>query len=400
LSSSSAPNARSGSRPGTGPGTHPGSETGPRLACDELARALGARALPPHRWADGRSASAAELRVRFLASALPGGARAALAASGALALDESGPLAVLTGPRAALAAVAAGEPALERLLVAHDLACLPPPAPRLMGIVNVTPDSFSDGGRYLDPERAIEHGRALAAAGAALVDVGGESTRPGARAVGEAEELERVLPVVGALAAELDVPVSIDTRKASVARAALQAGASVVNDVGAGADPGMLEAVAEHGAGVVLMHMRGEPATMQEAPRYDDVVGEVLTFLRSRVDACLKAGIDVPKIVVDPGIGFGKRLGDNLTLLRAVPEFRSLGLPVLLGVSRKSFLSALSGAPWEEEKVVETSAALAVGAFLGAAWLRVHDVERMGAALRVAGALAAKPGGLAGDRTG
>jgi len=218
----------------------------------------------------------------------------------------------------------------------------PPGRLAIMGILNVTPDSFSDGGRFLDPHAAVTHGRALAAEGADIVDVGGESTRPGAEPVEVDEELRRVIPVVDALVAA-DVVVSVDTTKVAVAEAALDAGAAVVNDVTAGrAEPEMLALVAERQAGFVAMHMQGEPRTMQDQPRYDDVVAEVGAFLAERVGAALAAGIAPTAIIADPGIGFGKTLEHNLALLAALPQLAALaGAPLLVGASRKQFLAAL-----------------------------------------------------------
>lgn len=272
----------------------------------------------------------------------------------------------------------------------------PRPEPRLLGILNVTPDSFSDGGRFLDPFGAVEQGRALVAAGADALDVGGESTRPGAEPVAADEERARVLPVIeGLRAAGIEVPISIDTQKASVAEAALDAGADWINDVSAGrTDPDLLALAAERRAGLCLMHMRGTPRDMQEDPRYADVVEEVLAFLRERVAAGLKAGIDLSRIVVDPGIGFGKRLEHNLELLRRLPELRSLGLPLLCGVSRKSFIAHVNEASkrpqaTDSERIGGTAAAVAAAVAGGATWLRVHDVRTMGEAMRVAARLRA-----------
>src|SRR4051794_18682252 len=215
----------------------------------------------------------------------------------------------------------------------------------VMGIVNVTPDSFSDGGRFADAEEAVAHGARLADEGADLVDVGGESTRPGAEPVPAAEERLRVLPVIeGLRAARPDTPVSIDTRHAAIATDALAAGASVVNDISGGADEEMLPAVAKAGAGLVLMHMRGEPATMQDAPLYEDVVAEVREYLRERVEAAIFAGVDPERLCVDPGIGFGKTVDHNLQLLRSIGVLRDLDAAVMAGASRKRFVGALSGA--------------------------------------------------------
>ncbi len=243
--------------------------------------------------------------------------------------------------------------------------------PLVMGVVNVTPDSFSDGGKFLDAQAAIAHARQLVAQGADLVDVGGESTRPGAPAVSAAEELKRVLPVVEAVA---DLPVSVDTRKPSVMQAVLAAGASMINDIQALLAPGAIEAVAHSGCGVCLMHMQGDPQTMQREPRYGDVVHEVKAFLAQRVAACEQAGIARDRLVADPGFGFGKTAGHNLTLLKRLPEFAGLGVPILAGWSRKSSLGRITG--HESGDRLAGSVAAALLALLGGARiLRVHDVK-------------------------
>ncbi|HEY7530401.1 MAG TPA: dihydropteroate synthase [Gemmatimonadota bacterium] len=254
--------------------------------------------------------------------------------------------------------------------------------PLVMGIVNVTPDSFSDGGLWPSTDAAAAHGRELAAAGADLLDVGGESTRPGSRPVPPDEERRRVLPVVAALA-PLGVPISVDTTRAALAREALAAGAEVVNDVSAlRFDPGMAAAVAETGAGLVLMHMRGTPATMQDDPRYVDVAGEVLEFLGEALAVAVAAGVDRDRVAVDPGIGFGKRSWHNLELLYRVRELRVLGAPVLVGPSRKGFLDP--GARFAPaERVPETLAACCLAALGGARILRVHDVGDCRRALEI-----------------
>ena len=244
-----------------------------------------------------------------------------------------------------------------------------------MGVVNVTPDSFSDGGSYLAPDAAVAHGLALAAAGAAVIDVGGESTRPGADPVGVDEELRRVVPVVRALAEQVSVPVSIDTTKAAVARAALDAGATMVNDVSGGlADPEILGVVAAAGAAYVAMHMRGTPRTMQSEAQYADVVGEVCAELRARVAAAIAAGIDARSLLADPGIGFAKTIDHNLALLRALPEIAAaVGVPLLVGTSRKSFLARVVG----DDRSGRDDATLATSVWCfeqGAALVRVHDV--------------------------
>ncbi len=245
-----------------------------------------------------------------------------------------------------------------------------------MGIVNVTPDSFSDGGRYLDVGAAVAHGEALVAAGAALIDVGGESTRPGATPIDAETELERVLPVIERLAAKVAVPLSIDTRNASVARAALDAGATIVNDVSAGRnDPAMFATVAAAQAGVVLMHMQGVPATMQIEPRYDDVVADVGSFLAQQIAAAHRAGIAPDAIVADPGIGFGKTETDNLDLLAALSSLVArVAAPLMVGASRKGFMREF-GSGVEAATRDDATLATSVWAFTqGAAIVRVHDV--------------------------
>ena len=222
----------------------------------------------------------------------------------------------------------------------------------VMGVLNVTPDSFSDGGRYLDPAAAVARGRAMADEGADILDVGGESSRPGARPVDPAEEAARVVPVIRALREGGGIPVSVDTRRASVARAAIEAGADIVNDIGALGDPDMAGVVREAGAGLVLMHMQGRPETMQAAPTYDDVVEEVSAFLRRRLAEAGAAGIPPGAVVLDPGIGFGKTLEHNLALLARLDALAAAGRPVLIGVSRKSVVGGLTGRGVEDRKSV------------------------------------------------
>jgi dihydropteroate synthase len=260
---------------------------------------------------------------------------------------------------------------------------------QVMGIVNVTPDSFADGGRYLDPAAAVAHGLELAAEGADLLDVGGESTRPGAAYVEEAVELRRVLPVVEGLAAATDVPISIDTRKAAVAGAALAAGATMVNDVSAGRDdPDLLGVAADAGAAVVLMHMQGTPATMQDDPHYGDVLAEVEAFLQERLVAAEAAGVPGAALVVDPGIGFGKRDEHNYALLGGLARLTRLGHPVLVGTSRKGFIGRALDLPVGER--LEGSAAAVVWAVeRGARIVRVHDVAPMVRTVRMTEALLA-----------
>jgi len=262
-------------------------------------------------------------------------------------------------------------------------------SPVVMGILNLTPDSFSDGGLHRDPERALERAQVMVAEGAGILDVGGESTRPGARTVPAAEELERVLPFLERAAGRLDVPISIDTRKAEVARVALAAGARVVNDVSALAfDPDMATAVAEAGAGVVLMHMRGSPEDMAGRARYTSVGDEVADELRGAVARARTGGVSDAAIVVDPGIGFAKSAEHSLALLGDLGPIRALGYPVLVGPSRKSFLGRLLEVP-PEERLAGTLAACVAAYLEGARIFRVHDVRPVAQALTVAAALAA-----------
>jgi dihydropteroate synthase len=259
-------------------------------------------------------------------------------------------------------------------------------SPVVMGVLNVTPDSFSDGGRFADVEAAVAHGLAMAAAGAALIDVGGESTRPGAAPVSAPEELRRVIPVIASLAAATAAVISVDTSKPEVMQAAAAAGAGLINDVQALRSPGALEAAAASGCAVCLMHMQGEPRTMQLAPQYADVFAEVRAFLAARAAACRAAGIADTRLVIDPGFGFGKTVEHNLTLLRRLGELAGDGLPVLVGLSRKSMLGTLTQrAPGER---TAGSVALAVVAALGGARIvRAHDVAPTVDALRVVAAV-------------
>ncbi|MFA5683744.1 MAG: dihydropteroate synthase [Lysobacteraceae bacterium] len=245
--------------------------------------------------------------------------------------------------------------------------------PRVMGIVNVTPDSFSDGGRHADVAAAVAHGLKLVEEGADLIDIGGESTRPGAQAVAEAEEIERVAAVIAALSEKTSVPISIDTSKPAVMRAAVAAGAGLINDVYALRQPGALDAAAELAVPVCLMHMQGEPRSMQDAPHYDDVVGEVHRFLAERLFACEMAGLDKRRLLVDPGFGFGKNLAHNLSLLAGLRRFTELGVPLLAGLSRKRMIGELTGRPLDQRAAGSAAAAL-IAAQHGAMILRVHDV--------------------------
>ncbi len=260
--------------------------------------------------------------------------------------------------------------------------------PAVMGILNVTPDSFRDGGRYLDPERAVEHALRMAAEGADIIDVGGESTRPGAREVPSEEELRRVVPVLQRLVPKLDIPVSIDTRKAIVAKAALDSGAAIINDVSAlSFDPGMAEVAARGRAAVVLMHMRGIPETMTMMAQYRSVVAEVCRYLRSRIRAAIAAGIPPSRLIVDPGFGFAKRVEHNLALMRGLPKVAALGCPVLIGFSGKALRLGLANAG-ERERAARLAAAEVTAVMMGADILRVHDPGLTSAALKAAASIA------------
>jgi len=263
--------------------------------------------------------------------------------------------------------------------------------PRLIGIVNVTPDSFSDGGEHAVLEAAVAHGLRLAGEGADALDVGGESTRPGARDVDVEEELRRVVPVIERLARDTALPISIDTSKPDVMRAAVAAGAGMINDVYALRRDGALDAAASLGVPVVLMHMQGEPRSMQDAPYYDDVVAEVHRFLAERIFAAEMAGIDKKRIVVDPGFGFGKTSAHNLLLLAQMERFTELGVPVLAGVSRKKTIGELTGREHPHDRVHGSVAAALIAAQRGAKLLRVHDVAATVDALKVWNAVAAQP---------
>ena len=248
--------------------------------------------------------------------------------------------------------------------------------PLIMGIVNCTPDSFYDGGRYHDPDTAVAHAQELLAAGADIIDIGGESTRPGAEPVPSEEEKKRVIPVIERLARSTKAVISIDTQKAEVAREAVGAGAAIVNDVSALADPAVAQAAAESGAAVILMHMKGTPRTMQQDPSYEDLFAEIIFYLRERMDKALQAGISRESIIVDPGIGFGKTVAHNLELVRDLWRLRSLGRPILLGPSNKSFIGKVLDAE-PHERLEGTAAAIVAGILAGAHILRVHDVAGM-----------------------
>jgi dihydropteroate synthase len=248
----------------------------------------------------------------------------------------------------------------------------------IMGILNVTPDSFSDGGHYADTARALTHARVMAAAGADIIDIGGESTRPGAAPVAEEEELRRIIPIIERLSAELAVPISVDTYKSSVAKKAIEAGAAIVNDIsGLRFSPDMANVVAGSGAAVVIMHMKGTPRDMQQNPVYDDVIGEVMAFFEEGIEFAVKAGVDREKIFIDPGIGFGKTLEHNLAILDRLDEFQALGRPIVLGASRKKFIGTVLDVPSPEQRVDGTAATVALGIERGGRVMRVHDVARM-----------------------
>lgn len=258
----------------------------------------------------------------------------------------------------------------------------------IMGVLNVTPDSFSDGARYTDPRQAAEEALRMADNGADIIDIGGESSRPGSRPVRACEEIDRVMPVIEALAGKIKVPLSVDTCKSEVARAALSGGVSIVNDIKAlKGDGGMAGVIAEFGAGAVLMHMKGSPEDMQEDPRYDDLMEEVSGYLEESINIAEDAGVDPGNIIVDPGIGFGKTLEHNLILLRNLRELKSLGKPVLVGTSRKSFIGSITGKD-VTGRAFGTAASVAVAIMNGADIIRVHDVGQMRDVARVVDAIA------------
>ena len=258
--------------------------------------------------------------------------------------------------------------------------------PVVMGVLNVTPDSFSDGGRFTSRDAALARARVMIGEGAAIIDVGGESTRPGAAPAGLDEELSRVIPVIESLRRESAVFISVDTSKAGVMRAACAAGADIINDVRALAEPDALSTAAETRAGICLMHMRGEPRTMQESPHYDDVIAEVTAFLSQRISACREAGIDIARLAVDPGFGFGKQVAHNLELLKHLDAFRALGAPLAVGLSRKSMLAKLTGRK-VEDRTAGSVALAAIAVLNGARIVRAHDVAATVDAVRVAAAV-------------
>jgi dihydropteroate synthase len=354
----------------------------PEELLGELAQALEARVARRSR----RDGDEAELLFRAEALAPLERARLLAAATHTAPAAAAGQLTRARFPVDVLRQLGESHAFARPLSAAWQAFRAPRPTPGVLGIVNVTPDSFSDGGQHLRPESAIAHGEELARLGADGLDVGGESTRPGAAPVAGEEELERVLPVVAALAVR--APVSIDTTKVRVAEAAFAAGASILNDVSAGRnEPEILALAAERRAGVILMHMRGTPRDMQREPRYDDVVREVAAHLRARARAAWQAGVAPHRIALDPGLGFGKELAHNLELLRALPELASLGFPLVVGLSRKRFLGQLTNEERPERRGDATTAAVALTHARGAALHRVHDVGAARAALAIARAL-------------
>lgn len=267
--------------------------------------------------------------------------------------------------------------------------------PLIMGIINVTPDSFSDGGSFLSAKNAVRHGLELVDEGADILDIGGESTRPGAETVDFDDELERVVPVIRELRAKTDIPISVDTYKAGVAWAAVRAGASIINDVSAlRFDRDMVEVVAESGAGVVLMHMQGNPQNMQFDPKYHDMTREIMDFLEKQIEVAVHGGVEAGQICVDPGIGFGKTLVHNLEIFRNLDRYLGLGYPLMTGPSRKSFIGKLLDDAPVEERIEGTAAAVAASVLAGAHIIRVHDVKYMKRVARVAAALGPGRAGL------
>jgi dihydropteroate synthase len=260
----------------------------------------------------------------------------------------------------------------------------------IMGVLNVTPDSFSDGGEYTDPAHAIERVKRMIEEGVDVIDIGGESSRPGAKPVTPEEELRRIMPVIKGIKTSINVPISVDTYKSEVAREALEAGASLINDISAlRKDPRMAGTIAEFDAGIVLMHMKGTPERMQDAPYYDDVIEEICEYLSGSIEIAVRAGIDPEKIIVDPGIGFGKRLEDNLTIIRELGRLEELEKPMLIGTSRKSFIGELTGKP-AHSRVFGTAASVVLAVMNGACIIRVHDVGPMKDVIQVVDAVRSK----------
>jgi len=257
----------------------------------------------------------------------------------------------------------------------------------IMGVLNVTPDSFSDGGQFFEPDKAIQHGLQMAADGAAIIDIGGESARPGSMAVSAEEQIKRVVPVIEALAKKIDVPISIDTRNCEVAEAALQAGAAMINDITALGDERLAQLAAKQQVPVILMHMQGTPATMQLEPKYNDVVSEVRQFLLDRAKRAQQFGIPKERIFIDPGIGFGKTLEHNLLILRNIDKFIATGYRVLVGTSRKSFVGQITGRENPAERIFGTAATVALCVAAGVSVVRVHDVAEMADVIKIVQAI-------------
>jgi dihydropteroate synthase len=258
----------------------------------------------------------------------------------------------------------------------------------IMGILNVTPDSFSDGNRFFDPGRAVEHALQMVEDGADIIDIGGESTRPGAEAVTLDEELRRVIPVIEAIAKRVSAPISIDTYKATVASRAIEAGASIINDIsGLKFDPDMAGVAAGAGVPVILMHIKGTPRDMQKDPVYSDLISEILDYFGDSILIAETAGVDRSRMVIDPGIGFGKTIDHNLQILRNLSEFKELGMPILVGVSRKAFIGKILGGVGPDERLEGTAAAVAISIMNGANIVRVHDVKEMAKVVKVVDAI-------------
>jgi dihydropteroate synthase len=363
------------------------------FALEQDALRLEARAIPINRICDDPSQALWDtdrVRVVFRIDALAqDDVKKLCRETGGECSNAEGGLAVFEAKRERLAPLAGSNNRTAAILLhAHDAATSPYSPPVLMGILNVTPDSFSDGARFNELDSALERARSMAREGAAIIDIGGESTRPGSEPVTLADELARVLPVIEALAGEsIEASISIDTRKAEVARRAVDAGATIVNDTSAGLhDPLMLSTVAALNCRYIAMHMQGTPSDMQKAPSYGDPVHEILCWLRERAAVCLEAGIAPGRLVLDPGIGFGKTLEHNVALVRRSVEFRSLGFPLLSGVSRKSFLGQLTGVETPDQRIGATLAAVSLCVAGGIEILRVHDVAQAAQAVAVAAA--------------
>jgi dihydropteroate synthase len=314
------------------------------------------------------------LALRAINGEVIGGPSLAAELEAALAVYESGPIAPPSG-----ANIGSSMHALFRSFSSRTV---------VMGILNVTPDSFSDGGSFLDPDAALAQGLKMAEDGAGVIDIGGESTRPGSDAVSAEDEIRRIVPVIKRLVSEIEVPISVDTYKASVAEAALDAGAEIINDIsGMTFDPDMRRLVADRGCPIALMHIKGTPRDMQKNPTYTDLMGEIVGFLLDAIEEAVAAGVDEKMIAVDPGIGFGKTVDQNLTIIRRLTELRSLGRPILVGVSRKATIGHLLGDVPPQERVMGTAAAVTLSIANGADIVRVHDVKEIAQVAKVADAV-------------